>query len=84
MFVVGNVRVGPGGVVQVVLSCFASCRTAVSVSSIRSTFVYCHGRRYGPCVFDCGSLAFRLHRCVCVWGFWFAVRILWLPRVYSM
>ena len=43
LFVVGSARVGPSGVVQVMLSCFASCRISVSVSSIKGMFVFCCG-----------------------------------------
>ena len=75
-FVGGSARVGPGGELQVMLSCSIAFPSSVSVSSIRSMLVLCCGRWFGPCMCGCGSKAFCLYIWACVWGFLLVIVIL--------
>ena len=44
----GSARVGPGGEVQVMLSCSPTCQSSVLVSMRRGILVLCCGRLFGP------------------------------------
>jgi len=79
-----SARVGPCGVVQMLLSCSTFRPSSVSAPSIGNMMLLCCGRWYVPCVCGCGSKAFCLHVWVCVWGFLRVVMVLELPKVYYM